>query len=271
MKIACFHPHAAAPTQCGARHRDYQSRLPAKLTRWVASLCAAFLWTWSASALAQKKELYQAVYEGEYSSWDVEMTRSLTENNSGVFEFRSEAKNLFATIREQSEFTVLDGQIRPQRYEYARSVFGRKKTEVLDFDWQAASVTYLENGNAKHVHELVDANTSDPALYQLLLQLRFQNKDLTATEFEFFKRRQQKHYTFTDTGDGPITLNGKTYTAVGLVRRAEDKQTHVWLLPELDYVIGKLEHHDDGDVYTLELTRYRADRKALEQFYKALE
>lgn len=269
MKITCFHPHATAPGECGTRPRAYRSSLPAKLTRWVAVLCAA-IW-WACPASAQGKELYQAVYAGEYSSWDVEMTRSLIESDPGVFEFRSEAKNLFATIREQSEFTVLNGQVRPQRYEYARSIFGRKKTEVLNFDWQAASVTYLENGKVKHVHKMIDANASDPALYQLLLQLRFQNQDLTTTEFEFFKRRHQKHYTFTDIGDGPITLNGKTYTAVGLVRRAQDKQTHVWLLPELDYVIGKLEHHDDGDVYTLELARYRADRKALVQFYKALE
>ena len=78
--------------------------------------------------------LSRSVYKGSISGWKVEMVRTLEQTSKDHFVLKSEAENLFASIRETSEFEIHDKQLKPLMYVYERRVFGRSTVEKIQFD-----------------------------------------------------------------------------------------------------------------------------------------
>lgn len=216
--------------------------------------------------MAEEVMLYEATYEGELSGWNISLERALIKRDD-TYEFRSKAKNLFASVTEQSTFQLSDGHILPHYYEYARKIFGRKTIESLRFDWENQVAVYDRSDRPKNRKEhKLDGPTLDPALYQLSLQadLANDNKDLV---YDFLKRKKRKRYHFTLQTKEPLKLGNDTFKAVVVNYEDDDKSTRVWLLAEHGYIIGKIVHRDDGDTYELELAKLKINNKPLEAFY----
>ena len=210
--------------------------------------------------------LFSAQYEGEYSGWNIKMLRTLTTDEAGRYTLRSEASNLFAVIKETSVFNLNETGIEPLHYEYFRKVFGRKKTEALVFNYTDHKAQYLKNNELAHTHTL-DSFVSDPGLYQLLLQLQFQIDQPIAT-FEFLKRNSRKQYQFKYIGADTLTIGKKQYAAKVVERATDSNRTKIWLVPALNFAIGKLEHaEDDDDTNILMLTKYQAETEKLQTFF----
>lgn len=219
---------------------------------------------------ALSAELYKAKYEGEYSGWDITMTRTLEQLPGGNYQLQSKAKNLFATIIETSQFELTGQSITPEFYEYYRSVFGNKKTETLEFEQDKHQINYLKDKKSQFTHTQAAPGLTDPALFQLQLQYAFRLDAQTAA-VHFAKRKKIKHYTFQRVGEGALTFEGKRRKAIVVEHKEDEKTTRVWLLPEFNYVIGKLEHKDEDDLYTLTLTEYQSNPAAVAKFYDSIE
>ncbi len=210
----------------------------------------------------------RATYEGEYANWDIKMVRELIDNGDNTYTFRSEAKNLFASISETSVFKVREGVIAPLKYTYLRKIFGRKTLETIRFLSDENTALYQKNNKKPYAHTL-SPGLSDPALYQLQLQLHFVGSVKTL-DFPFIKRKKVKTYRFQRAGEETLTLGKTTHSALVVERIDEDKQTRVWLLPEWNNVIAKLEHTDEDDTYVLEITEYDAKPKLLNTFIQSV-
>ncbi len=220
-----------------------------------------------------KNTLFTADYQGEFSGWNIKVTRRLTEQD-GVYQFESESKNLFASMREVSEFVITDQQIIPRSYEYRRRVFGRQKSETIAFDWDTKLALYRRSDRPKSsTQHPLTGPTLDPSLYQLQLQADIAN-GVTDLSYSFIKRKKQHHYAFRRGEEDRFKLDKVNRNALIVERVGQDQgeSTRVWMLPELGAQIAKIVHQDDdGDTFEIDLAHYESDSVALQDFYHKLK
>ncbi len=241
----------------------------AKIRFLVLLISVALIAVNVSNASAETKTLFTSTYKGEFSGWNIKMTRTLVANDDGSYEFTSVARNLFATIRETSHFTLHENRPLPSRYEFYRNVFGRKAVETIGFDWEKKQARYEHSAKPyKNADLPLDKSLSDPSLYQLFIQ-----SDVFAGEkspsARFIKRDRFKHYKFQQAGEDSIKLGREKRKALLFKKTDDDSETHIWLIPDLDFQIGRITHEDaDGETYAVELVEYRADSKALQEFYR---
>jgi hypothetical protein len=234
-------------------------------------LLSSCFWALSV-AQANPETLSRSVYKGSFSGWKVEMVRTLTHTGNDQYVLRSEAKNLFASVVETSEFSLQRPQLIPTSYVYTRSVFGRQANEKIQFDWQANTAFYSRSDRPQNnmQHTLV-TGLLDPALYQIALQADLANGKENL-QYTFIKRKRQETYEFQLLPNEQFSLQKKNYDALVLLRKDTDnnKTTRIWVLPELDYQVAKIHHTDDGDTYEITLAAYQGDSVRLKQFYNSL-
>lgn len=224
------------------------------------------------SAIAQAAPIFSATYEGEYGSLSIEMVRELHAKGANQFELYSKAKSFMASIEESSQFSQQGAAFVPSQYHYKRKIFGVKKEEALQFDWQAKKAIYLKNRDKEATTQLT-RGMLDPSLYQLQLQTALASSP-AQEEFtvSFARRSQVKNYTFKQVGKSPIAVQGKTYQAVELKRANDgDKETQLWFIPELDYTLAKIQHTEDGEQHSMTLTHYQSSPEVAQFMNSAQE
>ena len=237
-----------------------------RMQRPITLALLALLLTYLTPARALANPLFEATYEGEYSNLNITMTRTLIKKGNS-YTLSSKAKSFMAKIEESSDFSLFNGRLRPRNYNYERKIFGVKKQEQLAFDWESLSASYTK-GKKHEGSQSLSAKALDPTLYQLQLQRDLAQKpDQKSFDYTFVRRNQTKHYHFEREADASMTFKGKPYLATVLTRTGDgQKETKLWLIPELAYVLAKIRHTDeDGDTYEVLLTHY-SSTDAFKQF-----
>lgn len=222
--------------------------------RLTVRVCTLILLT---PAYAFAEPLFTAEYQGTYGSMNIKMVRTL-EQKGNAYSLQSTATSFMAKISEVSQFSN-EGELKANSYSYERKIFGVKKNEYLAFNWPKQQVVYTK-GKKQVSSKPLAQHTLDPTLYQLQLQQDLvQNPEKKNFNYTFARRNQIKTYHFERQAKEKITFNGQDYSALVLARVKDDsaKETRFWLIPELDYMLAKIQHtEEDGDTYQVLLTRY---------------
>lgn len=220
--------------------------------------------------------LLSARYYGEHSGFKVKALRQLILRDQGDYLFRSTIKHTIGSVVESSTFSLKDGNILPNRYDYKQKILGfGRRSESIDFDWQKGLAVWQQRKGKKtreEIHKTIPG-LLDPSLYQIQLQRDyFHASDTLAPEFEYQIVRRQRIRTlpFTTGNTETIAVGKKKYSAVKI--RYEDqerkKMTTVWLVPALNYQIGKIQHRDKkGKEYSLYLQSYEVSDRIFESIY----
>lgn len=247
----------------------FNNRIPTASA--ILLLCIALLMTMSTGpAMAEDEVLFTSSYKGEFSGWNIKMTRTLTRKDDNQYEFSSVASNMFATIKETSQFDFKSKAVLPTEYRYYRNVFGKKATETLDFDWPNKTVRYEHSAKSyKNTTLPLEKPLLDPSMYQLFVQrdAYLGEKNPSA---HFVKRDRIRTYEFEFAGETSIELAKVKRDALLYKKKSDDEsETTIWLIPALDYQIGKIIHKDeDGEEYEVEMVGYRSESQALQKFYR---
>lgn len=221
-------------------------------------ISAIILSTVSHSTMADEP-LFKATYKGKYSSLNVTMTRTLRNEGSSYY-LNSKAKAFAAQINEGSQFQLENGSITANTYAYQRKIFGIKKSESLQFNWENNTALY-QKGSTKPTEREIKPGSLDPTLYQLQMQIDVaQNPAQKTFSYTFARRKQTKHYLFEQQAKENIQIGDKTYSALVFKRLDDgDRETRFWLVPELDYAMAKIQHtEEDGDRYEVLLVEYKS-------------
>ena len=182
-----------------------------------------------------------------------EAVRELRQTENGQWRFSSEAAAMMAGISEVTRFNYQPTQpIQPLSYRYHRKVLGKSRKASIDFDWAKQSATTVVKDTPWKMQ--VPVGTQDKLSYQLQLRL-----DLLAGKtdmtYAVADGGKLKEYRFKVTGEEQIDTPYGRYNAVRVMRdRGEDadRETLIWLAPELDYLIVRLEQTEsDGKTYAL--------------------
>lgn len=222
-------------------------------------------------AVTADEVLFNAEYKGKYGGMTIKSTRTLVKKDSGGFSIESDMQNLFASIHEKSHFVLNEGILQPQEYRYRRSIAAFKANESLQFDWKAGVAKYRRADKPeKNKDHPIKLGILDPVLYQLQLQREaYAGKE--EYSFTFVKPSKVKTLHFKKTGEEPFTVGEKTYTAIKVERVNLDdgKETRVWLIPEFNYQVARIEHvEEDGKKYNIYLTRYHSAENLVDILYK---
>lgn len=214
------------------------------------------------SLMVQAEEvLYTTKYEGKHSGITIKTTRSLIRTTDNKYLFVSVAKALFASIEEISQFTLRDGKLIPESYQYRRSIFGTKKVEDVVFDWKNETATYQEEGKPDRttVHDAY-IGLLDPSLYQLQLQRDLLNGK-TNLDYDFVREKRIKNYRFKVVGNDELKVGEQTFETVKIERISDDdKKTVIWLIPKFHYQLGRIQHTDeDGNQHEMRIVSHSSN------------
>lgn len=183
----------------------------------------------------------------------VRMTRTLTQHEDGHYQLtsRSRAVDFFAwfikdRISETSQWQFINGQPRPNHYQYRRT--GKRERHVeLDFDWQRGRVTNTINNDPWQMD--IPPQTLDKLLYQLslMLDLKAGRKTLDYTVADGGKLKQ---FHFNLLGQEQLELPLGRFDTLKLKHNSHKRSTTIWCAPSLDYLPVRIKHigKDDHEI-----------------------
>jgi len=216
------------------------------------TLLTCLLWTSSTQALAL--EPFHREYKSTFAGLGAKSSRELKEIEPGIWELSLKARNLVARYEETSRFTLDEtGYPIPQRHSFKGSLFGISREEITNFNWEDKTATW--NRNDDHRTAELHQGVVDRILYQILVPRDVKaGNDLTT--YEFINRGDLRSYQFENMGTETMNFDDTQINTIKLERVYDDgeKQTSVWVAPELNYEIIKISHKDDdGADYLMEL------------------
>lgn len=226
----------------------------------------------SSFAYAENTQLYRAKYKGEISGISISLTRTLYKTEAGSFELKTKASNIMGSIKEISRFNLINNVIQPTYYEQRKKSLVFSRTEKIDFDWATKKASYT-NKQKPHRNAInpIFIGILDPASYQLQIQREvfFNKQDISIT---LVRKEKLKTRQFKFVKNSTLKIKNTNYKAVQITRiNAEDnKTTNIWLIPELNYQIGKIQHiEEDGSKSELTLSTYEASDQLLNTIYNS--
>ncbi|SHI19514.1 DUF3108 domain-containing protein [Ferrimonas marina] len=150
---------------------------------------------------------------------------------------------------ELTEFTVQDGQLVPQRYEMKRSGTGPDFGATIVFDHDKGSI------DARYKKRQAEFELTSPIfdslLYQQQMRLDVAAGEKTELYYPLVQKTDQRDYRFKVTEEETITLPYGELDTIKVERvRGPDspKETIIWLVPELSYIVARLAHFEDGEL-----------------------
>ncbi len=219
-------------------------------------LTGCLLGSLPAYADASQLPAFKATYTTAFDmgiSLSGEAVRQLQQTENGQWRFSSEAAAMMAGISEVTRFNYYPSEpIQPVSYRYHRKVLGKSRKASVDFDWDKLSVTTVVKDKPWKMQ--VPTGTQDKLSYQLQMRLDLL-EGKTDMSYAVADGGKLKEYRFKVTGEEEVDTPYGRYNAVRVMRdRGEDanRETLIWLAPELDYLIVRLEQTEsDGKTYAL--------------------
>ncbi len=191
---------------------------------------------------------YDVLHDGERVAVT---TLTLTRGDEDVWQYSSKSEAvgwvsfLFdGKITEQSIFNW-DNGMRILSYRYDRS--GKEKHIKLKFDWQKMKVTNDINGDPWEMD--LSPGTLDKLSINLALAERLSSGQ-TSISLPVADGGRLKTYDFNKVGEERVDTPMGKIKAIKISRNKRGRtgrQTWLWLAPELNNIIIKLEKHDDDD------------------------
>ena len=180
----------------------------------------------------------------------LELTRSAP--NAYTYKSRNMARGVFRlafpdAISQTSEFSIVDGQVRPAAYHADDGARDEGKSVDLKFDWQARRVTGVSE--KKPVDIALQPGTVDSLSVQIAL-MRELAAGSTPKSFWLIDNDEIKEYRYVH--EGTVTLDtplGKLDTVIYRSERSgSDRVTRLWLAPALGYLPVRAERSRAGRV-----------------------
>lgn len=203
---------------------------------------------------------FQARYRARYDGvpFSAKGRRLLLRDEDGDLRFFSDLRAILLQVAEEAHMELgRDGELRPVRYEYRQRGIGGRRDRYLDFDWDAGEVR--RSGDKSRVHPIGEGFL-DPVSWQLALR-RDVSRGTLATgdivEYPITDGGEPKTYAIKLRGPEALDLPLGRLETVKLERIFEpgdERETRIWLAPEYDYMLVRLEAVDDsGRMLSLEL------------------
>lgn len=191
---------------------------------------------------------YKAQYRLSTRGLSLNVTRELKESADGNYTLSQGGKNLVASIHEMSTFRVEDTRIIPRSFVYQMSAPLVKRRREVHFTPGADTIRSLYKDtwyDLPYEPGTLDRMSQQEQLRLFLLNDPTPKEDFTVPVAD---GKRIKHYEFVFVAEETLE------TAIGSLRTLHFKRLHddperksdTWIAPELNYLMVKTSHIDDG-------------------------
>jgi hypothetical protein len=199
------------------------------------------------SACASVMNPYEAAYTSNIRGIKMKGRRALQARDDGSFLLSHSAKTVGGRTNEQSLFNLTDKAMQVVQYDMVLSIIGIKREDHASFDWAGGVIKTW--GRTERTLPL-ERPTFDGLSHQLALRCDIaQGKE--TVRYPVVKRGKVKDYVFRVAGEERLmTKLGELQTLViERVRDSNKRSTRIWVAPELNHLVVRLEHQEGkGDV-----------------------
>ncbi|MEH6355918.1 MAG: DUF3108 domain-containing protein [Marinobacter sp.] len=181
--------------------------------------------------------------------------RILSNQNNGVWLYRTSVKSFVANIEESVVLKWQDGQVIPLRYRYKLSgLLIRDREETIDFDWKKNLATGRYKDKAFEI--VLSPGLLDPLGYQLQL-----HQDIKAGKremaYQYVRHGRLDEDRFAVINEGSITTPQGEIDALTVEKLRDEgakRATLMWFAPKFDHLLVQLlQTEPDGSRYELNL------------------
>ena len=199
---------------------------------------------------------YEAEYSARYSGFPIKAEHSLRQTSDG-YELRIEARNFLGKITEEEQFHLdAQGAIVPDTYRHDRSIMRNTRKESMAVDHTGMRILSSRKGEQSELD--FEPGQLGPLSHQLELarDLRGGVEDLS---YAVIIRGSVRDYRYQRLGEESMNTALGTLRVVKLerVRDDSDRETLLWLAPELNYQPVLLRQIEDGSSYELTLQAFQ--------------
>lgn len=164
---------------------------------------------------------------------------------------------VLASASEKSVFSLTNNQVISQHYQRQYKILVHNQLISLDFNHPSKSIQVKRDQKSSQLPWR--AGVLDDLNVEIQLREDLKNGGLKSS----YLIADQKDITprqFVNEGPVKITTPSGSYDTlkIRINHQKKDKSTVFWLAPALDYLPVKVSHNDEGSIYTLNLTHYKA-------------
>ncbi|MCK9563001.1 MAG: DUF3108 domain-containing protein [Bacteroidales bacterium] len=204
---------------------------------------------------------YRAVYTARYNRMPIEAHRRLRVDGDG-FTLVTEARNLLGRIHEEESFHLDNqGGLIPGDYVYDRSILGTSRKETTAVN--AAAGTSVSHRKGEETVLDFHPGQLGPLSYQIAMAADLAARDLdgdaTRLSYTVIHRGRLREYTYevlNQSVDLDTPLGTLSTIKVERVRENDDRETVLWLAPELNYLPVQLMQVEDGETYEMTIKSF---------------
>ena len=156
----------------------------------------------------------------------------------------------YGAPRETSEFCLVDGQVRAQRFAYQNDKRS-KDNYSLEFDWKAGVVRVLSNGNLSQ--RPIDGAVYDRFVIREAVRLwalrQSDGGSRSEADFTMIEDDRIRTYRFAITARESVETPAGRFETLRVERIDHPRKSYrYWLAPSRDFRAVKIEHVKDGKV-----------------------
>jgi hypothetical protein len=196
---------------------------------------------------------YRATYRISKDGMVAEVKRELQQLPDERWRLSDYARILFFKLEESADVRLHNGHITPLHYRYRQGP-GKNKNQDIHYDWEQRTAQIELDDKTRSVK--LDQPSFDKLSLQLQLRLDLLAGRLQqAQSYRLVDRGRVKHYRVEKIGEETLSLGKRQMHTIKLRQHTEgkDRETWIWVAPDLDYLIVKIVQEDEDERYEMQL------------------
>lgn len=227
-----------------------------RVFHFSATLTSALLLVFSCAALAQpasQLKPYTATYHLVKGRLATEVVRKLEHSDELQWTLSDSARVLFISFEEAAKMTVENGQVTPREYYYRQSP-GASKDQLITYDWENKQARFKLSDDLRTT--ALKKPVYDKLSYQLQLRLDLLSGQIQQPKtYDLVDRGRHKQYRIEKVGEEMVQTKNRQIHTVKLrqTTAGKDRETFIWVAPDLDYLIVRMERDEDDERIEMQL------------------
>lgn len=209
-----------------------------------------------ASLPAAAIEAFTAQYQASAMGMQGDGQMSITSQGGNRWQYSLTIKNQLVDLSQKTVFDEQKGWLRPLSSADLSRVLVKKKAVNANFDWSKNEATW--NGDVKP--ERAGPVALKPGDMDALLVNLALVRDVAAGKplsYRMVENGNAKTMSYSVAGKEKITVGGQSRDATKVVRTSGNKETIVWVVPNMPVPARILQREDGQDSIDLQLKAWR--------------
>lgn len=207
---------------------------------------------------------YTASYKTSAMGLGMTLHRELSRDPEGGYTLSNKGRVLFLSIEETAQFRITDSRIIGERFDYKLAGLGSRKRAVR-FEPEQGVIRSLRKKQWTEVPWVPDVYDRLSQQEQLRLELMASDSPPAAITFKVIDGPRVRERVMEWVGNERITVPAGSFDTWHFrqLRDNDERESDIWVAPELSYLMVLTRHREDDSVISIELLDTSLDTRNL--------